>query len=84
VGKDDPNKLRELDEKYLRIYGAVLGRAPKEKRIIREEWRGLIEQTMRNFISPSFSPLTMRKNSCVTQGNGETCVTQGNGETFPT
>jgi len=27
--KDDPNKLRELEEKYLRIYEAVLGRAPK-------------------------------------------------------
>ena len=52
VGKDDPNKLRELDEKYLRIYGAVLGRAPKGKRIMREGWRDLIEQTMRNFISP--------------------------------
>ena len=44
VGKDDPNKLRELNEKYLRIYGAVLGRAPKGKRIMREEWRGLIER----------------------------------------
>jgi len=31
VGEDDPNKLRKLDEKYLRIYGAVLKRDLRKK-----------------------------------------------------
>ena len=61
VGKDDPNKLRELDEKYYRPYGAVLGRAPKGRKGYQERAERSHRTDDEEFYIPLLLPINNEK-----------------------
>jgi len=74
-GGDNPEKLRKLNEKYYKPYGAVIGRAPKG----RHGYQGRVERSlkdamMRSSTYPFFLPLIMRKNFYIMQVNGYTGI----------
>lgn len=61
-GGDNPEKLKKLNEKYYRPYGAVLGRAPKG----RKGYQGRVERSHRKMMRNSiflFCPLLTAKKS---------------------
>jgi len=58
VGGDNPEKLKKLNEKYYRPYGAVLGRAPKKK-----GYQGRVERSHRTDDEEFYIPLLSFINS---------------------
>jgi len=55
-GGDNPKKLRRLDEKYYRPYGAKLGRAPKG----RKGYQGRVERSHRTDDEEFYIPLLLK------------------------
>jgi len=59
AGGDNPEKLKKLNEKYYRPYGAVLGRAPKG----RKGYQGRMERSHRTDDEEFYIPLLSFINS---------------------
>ncbi|RLE06868.1 hypothetical protein DRJ00_09045 [Candidatus Aerophobetes bacterium] len=58
-GGDNPEKLKKLDERYYRPYGAVLGRAPKG----RKGYQGRVERSHKTDDEKFYIPLLSSINS---------------------